>query len=177
MEVDSKDSEVKRHIDVAVLWRRKVHNVAAKSEVKCKNFGVLSNSVYSTEYEVKGKSGRMLLISLSYPSSSLDRRVWLGWQGSLQLAGGSEGNLVPANRRLRAACGLRRRAQSSEGNGSSERTTLVSRNRDTPEPRLLPRTFWCSVGRRLHSALTLTWHRSDTLHRPASLSPDEHSTV
>lgn len=55
MEVDSKDSEVKRHIDVAVLWRRKVHNVAVKSEVKCKNFCVLSNSVYSTEYEVKGK--------------------------------------------------------------------------------------------------------------------------
>lgn len=85
MEVDSRDSEVKRHIDVAVLWRRKVHNVAAKSEVKCKNFCVLSNSVYSTEYEVKGKSGRMLLISLSYPSSNLDRRVWLGWQGSPQL--------------------------------------------------------------------------------------------
>lgn len=55
MEVDSKDSEVKRHIDVAVLWRRKVHNVAVKSEGKCKSFCVLSNSVYSTEYEVKGK--------------------------------------------------------------------------------------------------------------------------
>lgn len=44
--------------------------MAVKYEDKCKNFGVLiSNSVYSTEYEVKGKSGRTLLISLSYPSS------------------------------------------------------------------------------------------------------------
>lgn len=57
----------------------KVHNVAVNSEVKCKNFCVLINSVYSTEYEVKGKSGRMLLISLSYPSSNLDRKglTWL----------------------------------------------------------------------------------------------------
>lgn len=36
---------------------------------------------------------------------------------------------------------------------------------------------WCSPGRRLRSGLTLTWHRSDTPHRPASLSPDERSTV
>lgn len=53
--------------------------MAVKSEIKCKNVCVLSNSVYSTEYEVKGKSGRMLLISLSYPSSNLDQRglAWL----------------------------------------------------------------------------------------------------
>lgn len=57
----------------------KVHSVAVISEVKCNHFCVLSNRVYSTEYEVKGKSGRMLLISLSYPSSNLDRKglAWL----------------------------------------------------------------------------------------------------
>lgn len=56
--------------------------MALKSGVKCKKFSVLSNSVYSTEYEVKGKSGRMLLISLSYPSSNLDWKG-LAWQAGL----------------------------------------------------------------------------------------------
>lgn len=55
-----------------------VHNVAVKYEVRCKKFFVLSNSEYSTEYEVKDKHGRMLLISFSYTSSNLD--VWgLEW--------------------------------------------------------------------------------------------------
>lgn len=36
---------------------------------------------------------------------------------------------------------------------------------------------WCSLGPRLRSGPTLTWHHSDTLRRPAALSPGEHSTV
>lgn len=57
-----------------------VHKVAVQSANKCKNLCLLSNSVYSTEYEVKEKkSGRMQLISLSYPSSNLSRKglAWL----------------------------------------------------------------------------------------------------
>lgn len=59
-----------------------VHKVAVQSANKCKNLCLLSNSVYSTEYEVKEKkSGRMLLISLSYPSSNLS------WKGLAWPAG------------------------------------------------------------------------------------------
>lgn len=57
MEVDSKDSEVKRNARVAVLGGETYIAVAVK--VKRMKFCVLNNRVHSTEYEVRGKSGRM----------------------------------------------------------------------------------------------------------------------
>lgn len=118
--------------------------MAVKYEDKCKTFCVLlSNSVYSTEYEVKGKSGRTLLISLSYPSSEA------GLEGSglagrvpHSIAGVVGGNLDPAG-----GCGgfvwrLTQTAQSTGGSGSPRKMTLAPRSRDSQGPKLLPRTFW-----------------------------------
>ena len=107
--------------------------------------------VYTVQImRLKKRSGRMLLISLSYPSSNVGWRV-VAWPAGVspQLAGGVLREIFSLHTHVWSFAGsLIRRAQSREDTGNAQKRPLVSRNRDSLGLKLLPRMF---CGERNHS--------------------------